>query len=883
MDIHSLKLKFIVILIGILGVVLLLQTFYFVPRLENYENQEAVDIQLKMAQQLAATFELSFQQTVAEIEAIAKLPVIENLEVEELDRVLTEMNMVTQFFNYYFIVDPNGTWLSYPSKPYLQGKKLEVDYWISDVLNNNATTFLDVHLATDINTMVSGFVSPIYSDNGEIIALIRGVITVSDKNSLLEQIKKIKIGTNGYVYLVDSNGQLLAHPEIVITPGSTEPYDYKKYVPVSKALQGESGITEYNYNQHSWLAAYHPIPTTGWALIVQQPKKSIDQHVQEEVNEFTRFLILAFILFSSCLAFFFIYSLSPLTRLLKKIHSKQPFKAHSFPRNEIGTLAREFNKYSEQLEEKVSRRTEELRHANDDLKKEIGERIKAEEKLLEREASQKSILRAAPVGIGLVHDRVFSWVSEQVLQLTGYSEEELVGKSAITVYPSQEEFDKVGRIKYGQLEQHAKVGEMDTVWKRKDGTLIDVHLRSTPINSADLSKGVIFSVLDITARKRMEQDLQRAHKLESLGVLAGGIAHDFNNLLQSILGNLSLAKIYANKEDKVYTKLTETEKAATRATALTLQLLTFAKGGTPIKTTTHIAKIIKNSASFTLQGSNVSCEYFFADDLFPVDVDEGQISQVIQNLVINSDHAMPNGGTITIRAENHLIRPGNIHPLDEGQYVKISIQDQGIGIPKENLPRIFDPYYSTKQKGSGLGLAVAYSVIKNHSGLLTAESETGKGTTFHIYLPAADIVHHKNAAPVEETVHTGTGRVLVMDDEAGVLNVAVEMLELMGYETMTTRDGTKALVEYQTKMATEPYDFVILDLTGPGGMGGKETIKKLLELDPDVKAFVSSGYANDPIMAEYDHYGFCGVIPKPYTIENLSNALNIPEKQRTDR
>ncbi len=874
MNIHSLKLKFLVILIGILGAVLLMQTYYFIPTLRTTEEHEALEAQLQIAQLLAATFELSFQQTVSEIEAIAKLPAIISLENEQLDRTLSEMNRVTQFFNYYFITDPDGTWLSYPSKPHLQGKKIKNNYWINDILKNDRTMFLDVHLANSIDTLVSGFATPIRSANGEIKAIIRGVITVSDNNALLKQTKNIKIGQDGFVYIVDSQGQLIAHPDFSTTPENLKQHNFNKYLPVSKALSGESGTTEYKYNNQAWVAAYHPISATGWALIVQQPKEYIDQHIQGEVNKVTDFLLLSFLLITACLACFFIYSLSPLTRLLKSIHSEQPFKAHSFPKNEIGSLAQEFNKYSEQLENKVAHRTEELSHVNNKLKNEIEERKKAEKNLLKKDAAQRSILRATPVGIGLVHNRVFSWVSEQVIQLTGYSEEELVGKSARMVYPSDEEFDKVGRIKYGQIQNNAEIGEVDTIWRKKDGTLIDVHLRSTPINHANLSEGVTFSVHDITERKKMEQDLQRAHKLESLGILAGGIAHDFNNLLQSIIGNISLAKMSVSKDDKVYSKLTETEKAALRATALTLQLLTFAKGGAPIKKNTHIPDIIKNSASFSLQGSNVSCEYFFANNLWPVNVDEGQIGQVIQNLIINSDHAMPGGGTVSIHVKNHRIEASDISSIDEGRYVQISIKDNGIGIPEEHLSRIFDPYYSTKQTGSGLGLAVAYSIIKNHSGLLTVESEVGKGATFTILLPASDTDQSDKPVIDQETVHTGKGKVLIMDDEALLLDVAAEMLEVLGYEVTTALNGIKALEEYKAAMATKPYDFVILDLTVPGGMGGEETISKLLELNPKVKALVSSGYANDPIMAEYSRFGFRGVIPKPYTIENLSKELN---------
>jgi len=870
---YSLKLKFIAILAGILLAVFLLQSFYFVPKLTDHENGEILETQQLMAQLLTESFAISFQQTVAEIEGIAGLPGIVSLKKEELDRILAEMNQATQFFNYYFILGLDGTVISYPSKPFMVGEKIKNE-WVRDEASKRTTTFLDVHFAGNINKLVSGFVTPILSPGGEVTALIRGVISVSEDNALLEQIKKIKIGQNGFVYIVDSNGRLVAHPEIPITSENTELYDYTAFPPVSRALRGETGVTEYSHNGQIWIAAYSPIPATGWALIVQQPRNDTLQHVKAEIDEFKYLLVMSLLIISVSLVIFFLHSISPLTRLLKSIRSEQPFKAASFPKNEIGTLAEEFNKYSEALEEKVAHRTEELRQVNTELKNEIAERKKVEVNLLERESTLQSILRAAPVGIGLVHNRVFSWISQQVLQLTGYQEEDLVGKNARIVYPNQEEFERVGRIKYGQLHQRMDVGEIDTVWQRKDGSLLDVHLRSSPINPDDLSQGVTFSVLDITERKKMEENLQRAHKLESLGILAGGIAHDFNNLLQSIIGNLSLAKMYADKEDKIYAKLSETEKAAIRATALTMQLLTFAKGGTPIKTTTDIAALIKNAASFSLQGSKVICEYFFPNDLWLVDVDEGQLSQVIQNLVINSSHAMPGGGKITIRVENILVGPGDVSSLMEGRYVQISLRDEGTGIMKEHLPKIFDPYFSTKQTGSGLGLAVAYSIIKNHSGLLTVESVPGQGATFRIILPASETNRPAVAEQREETVQAGKGRVLIMDDEESVLEIAVEMLEILGYETTTTRNGSEALEQYKTALETEPYDFVILDITVPGGMGGEETVRKLQELDPNVRAIVSSGYANDPIMAEFTLYGFCGVIPKPYSITHLSKTLN---------
>jgi CheY-like chemotaxis protein len=371
----------------------------------------------------------------------------------------------------------------------------------------------------------------------------------------------------------------------------------------------------------------------------------------------------------------------------------------------------------------------------------------------------------------------------------------------------------------------------------------------------------------------MEEDLQRAQRLESIGLLAGGIAHDFNNLLQALLGNLSLCLLYIDKEDKAYEKLVAAEKAAFRTKDLTQQLLTFSKGGTPIKKTLAIKALIKETTSFALLGSNINCKYNIFDDLWLVDVDEGQLGQVLQNLTINADHAMPEGGIITVLAKNIFLKEGELPRLTGERYVMISVKDKGTGILKDHLPIIFDPYFSTKQKGSGLGLAVSYSIIKNHDGLLTVESDVGQGSEFFIYLPASQ-TQDLDQSESSKLANKGEGKILIMDDDVSVLSVAVEMLEYLGYDVDTASDGNKAIDSYNESIkAGHPYNLVILDLTVPGGMGGKETIKKLNELDSNVKAVVSSGYASDPIMANYRDYGFRGVMEKPYTIDQLSSVL----------
>ena len=379
------------------------------------------------------------------------------------------------------------------------------------------------------------------------------------------------------------------------------------------------------------------------------------------------------------------------------------------------------------------------------------------------------------------------------------------------------------------------------------------------------------TVQDITERKRMEEEFLRSQKLESVGVLAGGIAHDFNNILTAITGNLSLAKMHAATEDELYDLLKEAEIAAIRAQGLTRQLLTFAKGGAPVKETASIKDILKESCLFVLHGSRSGCEFSIADDLLSVEIDVGQVSQVINNIVINARQAMPEGGLIQVSADNVVIEEGQVLPVKPGRYIRISIKDQGVGIPEKHLLKIFDPYFSTKHEGSGLGLATTYSIIKKHDGHITVESTLGEGTTFHIYLPASE-----KAVPEKEEARLikGHGRILVMDDEESIRKMTKRMLKDLGYESEFARDGAEAIQMYKAAGESgKPYDAVILDLTVPGGMGGKECVTKLFEIDPELKAVVSSGYSDDPVLSNFQEYGFKGALPKPFKYLSLGKVL----------
>ncbi|MGC2063534.1 MAG: ATP-binding protein, partial [Thermodesulfovibrionales bacterium] len=325
----------------------------------------------------------------------------------------------------------------------------------------------------------------------------------------------------------------------------------------------------------------------------------------------------------------------------------------------------------------------------------------------------------------------------------------------------------------------------------------------------------------------------------------------------------------------MYERLVEAEKATHRATDLTQQLLTFSKGGSPVKITTSIAAIIQESSSFVLRGSNVKCEIIMTDAIEPIEVDVGQMSQVIQNLVINASQAMPAGGVIRISVDNFMLWAGTGVPLPEGKYIKIAVEDRGTGISEEHLQKIFDPYFTTKRLGSGLGLAIVYSIMKSHGGYITAESSIGIGTIFTLYLPVSE----NNFAvekPAVENLISGKGRILLMDDEEMVRNVTGAMLKNIGYEIAYASDGLEMIeVFMKARESACPFDAVILDLTVPGGMGGKEAIKKLRQIDPHVKAIASSGYSVDPVMSNYESYGFTAAIAKPYRYIDLSNILHM--------
>jgi PAS domain S-box-containing protein len=408
--------------------------------------------------------------------------------------------------------------------------------------------------------------------------------------------------------------------------------------------------------------------------------------------------------------------------------------------------------------------------------------------------------------------------------------------------------------------------------RHKDGSYRWILAQSSTILDDDgRPVRMLGSHIDITERRRLEERVGESQKLEAIGTLAAGIAHDFNNLLGAITGNLSLLRDASPTDPDTPSLLNELDEATHRAQALTYQLLTFAKGGAPIREVTSIRELLMDSARFVTRGSRSRCEFSLPDDLPAVEVDVGQLSQVINNLTINAMQAMPDGGTIHIGASPVTLDVRNDWGLAAGPHVRISVRDEGMGIPPEHLPRIFDPFFTTKTAGSGLGLSSSYAIIARHGGRITVDTRLGQGTTFHVFLPASGATPRARAAT---PVVTGSGRVLVMDDDPSLRTLLRRVLERLGYACEVTADGDEATSRYTEALrAGQPFDAVILDLTIPGKAGGTEVLARLKAIDPSVVAIVTSGYADDDVLARYDAHGFRGRLRKPTDIASMSAEL----------
>ena len=515
----------------------------------------------------------------------------------------------------------------------------------------------------------------------------------------------------------------------------------------------------------------------------------------------------------------------------------------------------------------------ELEMQNDELRR-------VQEELVETRDQYIDLYDFAPFGyLTLSEKGVIMKANLTLADLLGEERRSLHGQplTRFIFHKDQDRFYKYFKAFIASMDRQV----FDLRMQRKDGDWFWAKLECVPRTKNEMSGiHIRIALHDITDAKRLENEIMQTKKLEATALLAGGIAHDFNNLLAVIMGNLEIAQEDLLKGRPVADALQYAQDACLHAAELTKKFLTFSSGGEPFITSVPVETLVTDAASLALAGSNVDFECSFPDDLWPVAVDIGQMTQAIGNVVTNAREAMLQGGVIQIRAENVDSIPENLEVLNdrEVKFVKVSIQDQGVGIPWEVLTQVFDPYFTSKNlwntKGLGLGLTVTYSIVKKHGGAIDIASRPGAGTTVSLYLPATDrqIIAPRQSRP--RKAPAANKKILFMDDEEMLRNVTRSMLESLGYEVATACNGEEAIELYTAaKEAGLPFGAVIMDLTIKGGLGGRETIKRLRELDPDVRAIVASGYSNDPVMANFREHGFLDALNKPYQLQDLEKSL----------
>lgn len=551
--------------------------------------------------------------------------------------------------------------------------------------------------------------------------------------------------------------------------------------------------------------------------------------------------------------------------------------------DEPGKAADAINQLADSLrrrEEENFRLNQDLLKTNQSLENEITERIQAEKSVRESEQNLKALLDIMPIGVAWTDpDETVEYLNNFLVERFGYSREEIrtTADWYSHAYPDPDYRNQIIELREKALEAERRDCSYIPMFEARV-TCKDGKFRQVITKLARSQKRTVVILIDITDREILQEQLIKAQKLESIGILAGGIAHNFNNALTGVLGFISLASMNLDTSHKSHQLLQHADRATKRAAGMAKQLLTFARGGAPVKKPVSLRKLVEESAALTLNGTNVHPVVRIPGMIHSIMADEDQLCQAFNNITINAVQAMPNGGTLEISAENVMAALDETVSGQQSAYVKLCFADEGHGVPATDLTKIFDPYFTTKASNTGLGLASVHSIIRKHGGRISVDSTVGKGTIFTILLPSTGTTAEPDHF-AEESLglpNQGSGSVLVMDDEEMVREIAKETVRFLGYRVTVCASGEEALSKYEAaQKAGEPYMAVILDLTIPCGMGGVETAKQILAIDPDARLIVSSGYSFDPVIAGYRDYGFCAAVVKPYQAEELGRQLTL--------
>jgi PAS domain S-box-containing protein len=551
-------------------------------------------------------------------------------------------------------------------------------------------------------------------------------------------------------------------------------------------------------------------------------------------------------------------------RLRREINDKE----------QIETMLREAHDRQEVL---VREQGMALEEATGNLHRRIAELEETQHALQESEEKYRNLVEQSSEGICILRSGTLRYVNQRFALLVGCDAHSLTGRPFLSLLSGENRSAIAKRLRDARKQiAHAQPCELQLAGL--DEKPVDVEVNASTIQFQGC-RARLMVVRDMTRQRIVEEELRKAQRLESIGVLAGGIAHEFNNVLTGILGNVTLLQTMETSDPMVMDILHEAERSSLRARELTQQLLTFSAGGAPIREKMSIKRLLLDSAGQATRGTNIRCDFILQQNLWQVEIDQMQIRQVLLNVTLNAVQAMSAGGSVKVQSTNRHITGRDSVPLPEGEYVQISISDSGTGIRKEQLSKVFDPFFTTRPGQSGLGLSTAYSIISRHSGHIALSPRTSGGTRVDIYLPASPETEPVEVA-AEPAPLLGNGRILLMDDERMVRMATQKMLERLGFEVVCAENGHAAVTAYATALqVARPFRVVIMDLTVPGGMGGVETLRKLLDIDPEVRAVVSTGYSNSPVMARYDEYGFAGNLPKPYRLDDLVRVLQevLPE------